>query len=147
VLRESKKSWKDTREKSDGVPLRQCWELPLLSMPMNTSTSTDEPYCLYEAQISVAVTGIDHWVWAAYCFVDTYFDSEETVDRYHQLNGARGSIKGRADPLAAGRLNADEPIWTPREYFFTLFEFRMHQVLREWNYIVGKVEKNFEQYV
>jgi hypothetical protein len=49
------------------------------------------------------------------------------------------------DPLAVGSINADEPIWTPREYYFKVFEFRMNQVLREWNCITEKVEKIFEQ--
>lgn len=147
MLRESRESQKDTRETSDGEPLRLSWDLPSISMPMHALTSTDEPYRVYEAQISVVVTGFDHYVWAAYGLVDTYFDLEETVEGYHQLIGAGGSTKGRPDPLAAGRINADEPIWTPREYFFKILELRMDQVHREWNFTARKVERNISRYV
>jgi hypothetical protein len=147
VLRESKKSRKDTRKILDGEPLRQSWELPFLSMPMDKSTSADELYCLYEAQISVLVTGIDHWVWVAYGFVDVYFDSQESVDGYDQMKGRHCRRPGRADPLAAGQIVADEPIWMPREYFLKVCEIRMNQVLREWNWIVDKVKKKVKQYV
>jgi hypothetical protein len=86
-------------------------------------------------------------VWTAYGFVDVYFDSEETVDGYDQMRGRRCRRWGRPDPLTAGRIVADEPIWMPREYFFKIFEIRMIQVLREWNWIVDQVEKAVKQYV
>ena len=98
------------------------------------------PRCL---QISVVVTGIDHWVWTAYCFVDSYFDSEGTVADYHQLRGR----DYQPDPLAAGRISASRPIWTPREYFLKVLEIRMSQVLREWNSILTYVEKEVKWYV
>lgn len=93
------------------------------------------------------MTGIDHWVWAAYGFVDVYFESKETVEGYDQMRGRRCKRWGRADPLAVGRIVADEPIWTPREYFLKVVEIRINQVLREWNSIVDKMEKEIKQYV
>jgi hypothetical protein len=93
---------------------------------------------LYEAQISVAVTGIDYWVWTAYGIVDTYFGSEESVDAYHQM----AAPTGQPDPLAAGRIAANNPIWTPREYFFKVFEIRINKVRREWNNIIDEVESH-----
>ncbi|KAH6714526.1 hypothetical protein BKA61DRAFT_440468, partial [Leptodontidium sp. MPI-SDFR-AT-0119] len=145
VLRESKKSWRDTREKSNGKPLRQFWELPFLSMPTNNKpVSTDERYCLYEAMTSVGVTGNDHWTWAAYGFVDTYFDSRESVDGYHEMKERRG---GRADPLADGQINADEPLWDPREYFLKVVEIRTGLALMEWSQIINKMEREVKQYV
>lgn len=144
MLKLSEELLKDTRKKADGEPLRQSWELPFLSRPINTSKSIGGLYCLYEAQISVTITGIDHWVWTAYGFVDNYFGSNETVEGYHKL---KGQFRGRADPLAAGQLNADEPIWMPREYFFKVFEIRIKQVLKEWNRIVCTMEKEIKRYV
>ncbi|KAH7333039.1 hypothetical protein BKA65DRAFT_564042 [Rhexocercosporidium sp. MPI-PUGE-AT-0058] len=143
VLRESKKSWSDTREKSNGEPLRQFWELPFLSMSRNNKLiCTDERYCLYEAMTSVGVTGNDHWTWAAYGFVDTYFDSRESVDGYHQMKGRRW---GRADPLADGQINADEPLWDPREYFLKVVEIRTGLALMEWSQIINKMEREVQQ--
>ena len=95
------------------------------------------------------MTGIDHWVWAAYAIVDVYVESGETVDIYDQLTrrSRRRGQRRRPDPLAAGRIVADEPIWTPREYFLKVIEVRMNQVLREWNFIVDQVERDIKQYV
>ena len=134
---------RDSRTKIDGKPLRQSWELSFLSMPSNASKSTDTPYCLYEAQISVTVTGIDHWVWTAYGFVDTYFGSKESVDGYDQMEGPTG----RPDPLAAGQIPLDHLAWTPREYFFRVFEIRIKEVRRQWHVIIDKVEGDINQYV
>jgi len=137
VLRESKGLFKDTRKKFDGKPLRQSWDLPLLP------TSTDRHHSLYEAKISVAVAGIDCSAWIAYGLVDTYFESDESVDRYHQWKGCQG----RADPLADGQIDANNPIWTPREYFLKVFEIRINQVRKEWRRIIDKVEDEVKQYV
>ncbi|KAG4429355.1 hypothetical protein IFR05_015162 [Cadophora sp. M221] len=143
VLRESKKSWKDTRRKSNGKPLRQFWELPFLSMPTNNKpASTDERYYLYEAVTSVGVTGSDHWTWAVYGFVDTYWDSRESVDGYHEM---KGRSRGRADPLANGQINADEPLWDPRKYFLKVVEIRTGLVLMEWSQIINKMEREVQQ--
>ena len=90
------------------------------------------------------MTGIDHGVWVAYGLIDNYFGSTETVDAYHELEG-KGGV--RADPLAAGQIMADQPIWSPREYFFKVFEIRINQVLREWNWIVDNLEEEVKRYV
>ncbi|KAH9211668.1 hypothetical protein DL95DRAFT_510900 [Leptodontidium sp. 2 PMI_412] len=143
VLRKSKQSWRDTRKKSNGEPLRQFWELDFLSMPTNNKpASTDERYCLYEAMTSVGVTGNDNWTWAAYGFVDTYWDSRESVDGYHEMKGQR---RGRADPLANGRINADEPLWDPREYFLKVVEIRTGLALMEWSQIINRMEREVKQ--
>jgi hypothetical protein len=123
--------------------LRQSWGLPFLSRATSASASTNKLYCLYGAQISVAVTGIDHWVWTAYGFVDTYFGSKENVDGYNQMQG----LMGRSDPLAAGQIAADNPICTPREYFFKVFEIRIKEVRSQWHVIIDKVVGDVNQYV
>jgi len=144
-LRESKELHKDAREKFGGKPLRQSWELPFLFKSISLSKSTGTLHCLYEAQLSVAVAGIDHSVWVAYGFVDTYYESEgsvggESVDTYHRL-------KGRPDPLTAGQISANNPIWTPREYFLRVLEIRINQIRGEWHYITDKVVDEAKQYV
>jgi hypothetical protein len=144
VLRKSKSLCVDIRMKCNGEPLRQSRELPFLSRPTNASKSTGDQHCLYEAQISVTVTGIDDWVWTAYGLVDTYFASGETADDYDTLEGR---LRRRPDPLAAGQLNADKPIWTPREYFLKVFEIRLNQALKEWDKIACTVEEEIKRYV
>jgi hypothetical protein len=97
--------------------------------------------------MSVIVTGIDHWVWTAIGCFETYFGSEDSVDRYDQMKGRRNNGRpGRADPLAAGQINAHEPIWTPREYFLKVLQVRVSQVLRGWNLIGSKMEEEVKRY-
>jgi hypothetical protein len=92
--------------------------------------------------VSVAVTGINDWVWTAYCFADTYFGSSDKVEVYEQQKGGGG---GRVDPLGAGSLDADRPIEGPREYYGKVFEIRLKMIRKEWNAILRKIEKDVEQ--
>jgi hypothetical protein len=133
---------RDGRMKFDGRPLRQSWALPFFSGPTSLSPSS---YCLYEAQISVAITGIDHSVWTAYVISENYFRSRERQDAYHQLNSRPGRL--RLDPLAAGQINTHNTVRTPREYFFKVFEIRITEVRRQWNVILGKIEDIINPYV
>jgi len=115
-----------------------------MTTPAAASKSINGVTCLYEAQISFTLTGIDHGVWTAYCAIDTYFESKGTVDDYRRWKGQCGF---RADPIAADRLLTDNPIWPPREYFFKILEIRMEQVLKEWNWTVDRMEEEVKQYV
>jgi hypothetical protein len=131
--------------KFDGKPLRQSWALPFPSGLTSLSPSVDTLYCLYEAQISVTITGIDHSVWTAYDISEDYFGSRDSIDDYHQMiSRPSGS---RPDSLAAGQIRTTNTIWTPREYFFKVFEIRMTEVRRQWKAILGKIEDEIKQYV
>lgn len=83
-------------------------------------------------------------MWTGYGFVDTYFGSKGAVEDYDKLKGRHFE---REDPLAAGRLNGGEPIWTPREYFLRVAQSRTREVLKEWNRIVRMVTEEVEGYV
>ena len=149
MLRESAERVKDTRKNFDGTPLRQSWKFPSLSRSKCASTSAEKPLHLYEAQVSVAVVGLDDWAWTAYGFIDTYFDSEESVDGYDQLNQSSWRPRmGRPEPLMAGQVNAaGVPIWAPREYFLKVVKIRTFKALKEWRLIVDKVKIEVKQYV
>jgi hypothetical protein len=132
--------------KMDGKPLRQSWELPFLSGPISASTYTAGLLCLYEAQTSIVVTGVDNRVWTAYCIVDTYFGAKKTLQHYHEENGPSAQI----DPLAAGQIPATPSstlIWTPREYFFKIVAIRINEARRAWRVISDEVEGSVKQYV
>jgi len=136
----------DVRKTIEGKPLRQSWELPFLSGPMSASASDNELLCLYEAQTSLVVTGIDSRVWTAYCIVDTYFGSNEGLLHYHEENGPSAQV----DPLAAGQIPAIPSItliWTPREYFSKIVAIRMNEARRAWRKIIDEVEGSVKQYV
>lgn len=141
MLKESKEQLTDSRWIQE-KPLRQSWELPLLSR-LSSSSNTTGNFYLYEAQISVTVTGIDDSVWTSYGFFDTYFGSRESITEYHKIK----SRLGRPDPLTCGQLEAEHPIWTPREYFFKVLEIRTRQVRSEWNFITDRVHAEIKQYV
>jgi hypothetical protein len=113
---------------------------------MSASTSAAGLLCLYEAQTSVVVTGIDNWVWTAYGIVDTYFGSKESLQHYHKENGPSAQV----DPLAAGHILAIPSvslIWAPREYFFKIVAIRMNEARRAWRKIIDEVESSVKQYV
>ena len=99
---------------------------------------------MYESQISVTVTGIDHRVWTAYGLFDTYHGCDDGMEAHLDVKKRSGEPD---DPLAAGQLNAHNFISTPRHYFFKIFEIRIKQVRKEWRAIVDKLEGDVERYV
>jgi hypothetical protein len=98
---------------------------------------------IHEAQVSIMVTGIDDWVWTAYCFVDVYFKNARHSQRVQQLSNP----PVRRDPHSCGKHSAEEPKWLPREYFLRSLQARMHQVTDEWENSVSELKKQIEPYV
>ena len=96
------------------------------------------PEYLYEAQISVLVTGIDEWFWTAYCCAETYFGSEETMQFYHhrKVDAPTGGFKPKL-----------YPIWNPREYFLLVLCRRFRQVRTEWANVVNALEGRLQHHV
>ncbi|PMD47172.1 hypothetical protein L207DRAFT_627873 [Hyaloscypha variabilis F] len=144
ILKKSERLITDVRKTIEGKPLRQSWKLPFLSGPMSASASDTELLCLYEAQTSLVVTGIDSRVWTAYCIVDTYFGSNESLQHYHEENGPSAQV----DPLAAGQIPAIPSItliWAPREYFSKIVAIRMNEARRAWRQIIDEVEGSVKQ--
>ena len=140
---ESKELLQDSRRVFGNKPLRLSWQLPLLPWSKSALGFPAGGQCLCETQISVTVTGIDHRVWTAYGLFDTYHGSDDSVETYLQAEARTGG----PDPLTAGQLTAHSLIWTPREYFFKVFEIRINQVRRQWRAIIDEVEEDVEKYV
>ena len=112
--------------------LRRCGKF----IPSHLTPSS--PECLYEAQISVVIVGIDEWVWTTYCCTETYFGSEETVDFYH--------MRGLDAPLGGAR-PTHYPVWNPREYFLLVLASRMNQITKEWSNLVTALEERMQYHV
>jgi hypothetical protein len=96
---------------------------------------------IFEAQLSVLVTGIDNRFWTAYSIADVYFKTSacsETAEYYHQAN---------EDPHSGGKDSANQVIWDAREFFLRILAYRMEQVREEWNNVVSQLLKNIEPYV
>jgi hypothetical protein len=132
----------DVRRRADGSALRRSEEsIPLHGSNQALDSTGDWHDYIYEAQISVMVTGIDDWVWAAYCFADVYFKGEghrETVEHFSNLH---------LDPHSCGNHPSDPPVWIPREYYLRALSCRMEQVKQEWNNSVTLLIQQTEPYV
>ncbi|KFA53297.1 hypothetical protein S40293_04683 [Stachybotrys chartarum IBT 40293] len=111
---------RDRRTKRNNKPVRRSFELQHLGL--------DEPLKAYvhEAQIS--------------CLGDS---SCEDVEYYHSQRD--GDMQ--TDPLTAGTLDANLPIWTPREYFLTIYECRLKQVKHAVHNLVSRLLLKLEPYL
>ena len=87
-----------------------------MTSPIKTATSPT----VYEAQMSVMITGIDDHFWTAYGFFDTSHDGTESKRDIHLYDASKSTI--RKDPLTGGRYASDPPVWTAREYFLRVLE-------------------------
>ena len=112
---------------------------PETSLPCSINDSSRR-YNIYETQLSISVTGIDHWRWTAWAFVDNWFDPEDAVSEYYE--GEDGGVQ--PDPLAAGQVDVNPPERYPREYFLKVFEIRIREVEKEWNYILHVLQQDIQ---
>lgn len=144
VLRTSKKAKKDHRRNSKDHPLRHSRDVSFLEW-----NGTGASSFLYQAQISCLVAGTDESKWIAYGFVDSYFEAEdngrETVQQYHDSNVDDEGL--HTDPLTAGFLEAEKPIWDPRVYFLAVLQIRITHIKNEWQNLILKLEGSFREYI
>lgn len=127
-------------------PLRRTGDLQFLRLAPFPTEASGSDDCIYEAQISVLVTGVDHWSWTAFAFVDTYYKGAgnlESVENYID----QVQLGAKFDPLTEGRYGAEPPVWRPREYFLRVLETRVKQVKREWHNTVFCILQRIEAHV
>jgi hypothetical protein len=124
-----------------GKRLRESKDISFLN-GQNTGSEDRENYCIYQAQISCVVCGLDDSNWVAYAFVDTKHDDDgdDSADK------ATSSEELNEDPIACG-LDARLPIWKPRQYFLKVFEIRAKQARQEWDRLIRKLVLDIEEYV
>ncbi|KAI8691862.1 hypothetical protein NCS56_00179800 [Fusarium sp. Ph1] len=140
VWREEDILRQDPRKKKN-KPLRRSFRLNYIDEERPEGISR---VCIYEAQISCLVAGLDNHSWMAYLFIDTYYQedsSSESVEYYHSQEDLR------TDPLAAGTVDSDLPIWTPREYFLVVYECRLKQVKHALQNLVSRLLLKLEPYI
>jgi hypothetical protein len=101
---------------------------------------------MFEARFSVVICGSQEGRWTAYAFDDTEFDGE---DLYEKMMGNCQPF--HADPIASciwgDDVNADIPIWNPREYFLIVVANRIARAANDWESLVGPVERSIREYV
>jgi hypothetical protein len=143
----------DTRP-CEGKPLRKFIDVSFLAGFRQNDIddkSKERPY-LYEAQATCLVSGLDHYVWDAVGFVDTYFEEAQESKRdlkYFEFvcENHQDNAHVRPDLIPAGDSFADHPIWTPREYFLHVLESRLAQVVKEWDNLIGWTAYDIDDYV
>ncbi|KAG5654863.1 hypothetical protein KAF25_010987 [Fusarium avenaceum] len=133
---EGRTQFRDSRKKRNGQPLRQSRKLKYLNM----GSEHDNPVHIYEVQVSCLITGIDEDSWVAYQFIDTYYQGNEPLHQQEQINGYK------YDPLTDGLVNANQPIWAPREYFLIVYELRLKQVRHAMHNLMARLLLRLEPY-
>ena len=113
---------------------------------LQTESSTSKGnkiYSIHRAQISLVITGYNDRRWVAYAFQNNTFDIEDFDDEtYRCYEGFQ------EDPIASnGQVDANNPIWNPREYFALIFEYKLAGVLTEWEDLVRLLERSIQEYV
>ena len=131
---------KESVGKVNTKPQRRWTDLSFLKIdtPDSQDQEPKEVWGIHQAQTSCVVTGSDDWRWVGYGFVDTEIDGFLTDLSKDDLS---------FDQIAAGELKANIPIWRPRDYWLKVFEIRIEQVRKEWEYLIHKVELSINQYV
>ena len=121
----------DQRQRWDRAgPLRRSLACP--ARPNGNAPGSHPSFSIYETQLSIAVTGVDHWRWTAWGFVDTWFEPGDAVSVYDE-----GEVSGsRPDPLSNGQLDVEPPECLPRKYFLRLLEIQIGLIAKEWEYIL-----------
>lgn len=134
-----------SRRKSKGSPVRIALDLPFAGITDDTSTTPPKGVeRLYQAQVSVVVTGIDNRIWSAYAFIDAIED-KDTVTHYHQEAQDLGLPP---DPLACSRIMVEaRRFLPPKRYFLKVFQIRIDKVKCEWQYIVRRFQEEVKKYV
>jgi hypothetical protein len=100
--------------------------------------STQSQFCIHESQFSLLICGTDHTRWTAYAFIDPHLDADP------EETGYDGEDDVAVDPIANDKerqiIDANRPIWDPREYYLKIVDMRTTRVLNEWTRIVRKVK-------
>lgn len=106
----------------------------------NTGSERPESYRLHRVQISFVIHGFDEWNWTAWAFEDTDHELHESDDLAADAGVGDDEAVLIEDPIASGLLNANDPIWKPREYFTKVLEIRIKKVREEWDALVHMLQ-------
>ncbi|KAF7158588.1 hypothetical protein CNMCM5623_003648 [Aspergillus felis] len=93
--------------------------------------------CIYEAQLSLIVFGVDDFFWTAYFCEDTYFGGQDLV---------ANCLQDEVDGPSLGRRMHKFPIWDPRYYFLSILATRTGQITLEWTVLVQSLENVLDRH-
>ncbi|KAM6528958.1 hypothetical protein FALCPG4_009910 [Fusarium falciforme] len=140
------------RKSAAGGALRNITDLSfLVRKPKSPVPPTTKAY-LCEVQTTVLISGSDPWRWVAYCFVDTYFESEdkrESVDAYDEEVeiDEESHVHFQPDPFTTAESDANLPVLNPREYFLIVLESRLRQARDEWHTLATNMGDSINEYI
>ncbi|KAF2804789.1 uncharacterized protein BDZ99DRAFT_575006 [Mytilinidion resinicola] len=130
------KDIKDPRQLR-GKHLRESVELPLRSRSRH-----QEQVFYHESQISGLFVGPDEWVWTTYFLLDTFFGSEDLMEKYL----ANCPLGEGFDPPLSGGVRMDNPHYNPREYLLAILDRRIWQIKAEWSPLIETFDERMEAY-
>jgi hypothetical protein len=112
-------------------------------------TSARLQLCLYDAQTSVTIVGIEERIWAAIGTMDTFFepnDSTHSVSYHHEQRrtgkDTQDPISGRVHPRRGARNTGLSSLSDPRKYFLSTLEERLGETLvPEYGNIVRRMKE------
>jgi len=108
-------------------------------------------YSIQKAHISLVVAGSDHYKWTGYAFANTgigdlVFDDDEEYDLTEEGEEPPDldyfPSDGQGDVLMSEYIIQD-----PRRYWLRVVELRLIIILKEWDYLVHKIEDSVHDWV
>jgi len=133
---------RDARQGPDGKPLRRSWVLgPAITKERGTRHV--KSHVVYEAQVSMTLSGIDNRTYTAYGVMDTYWESKSphSVEAHHEL----WKQSGLWDPMSVRTRDVEAPIWDARIYFLSVWSANLDRIVREWDMVTGTMEYQVAQ--
>lgn len=91
---------------------------------------------LHQSHISITICGVANRRWTAYAFSDADYDGGKELpeDDFASEGAISDHIAGDND------VDANCPIFSPREYFLMVVSRRLKKVVDEWKYLVHEFE-------
>jgi hypothetical protein len=125
-----------------GKRLRSWKDLSLLKGE-SSGDKDQEAYRLYTAQISCVIYGFDEWQYTVCEFVDTEHNTNGLYDWPGDENDDAQELI--LDPILSRHsapMQADFPIWRPRQYFVKALETGIEEVSLEWGRVVYTLKED-----
>ncbi|KAK4442128.1 hypothetical protein QBC34DRAFT_499893 [Podospora aff. communis PSN243] len=152
ALRKHQRLHRDQRIRPNGSPLRGSWTVKCMDKtPLGNERGTSAGFqlCLYEAQASVTIVGVEERIWAAIGTRDTFFepnDSTHSVKYHHERRrtskDTQDPISGRVYPRRGARNMGLSSFADPRKYFLTVLEEHLGEILiREYENIAKEMQE------
>jgi hypothetical protein len=145
ALRYSHTPRADRRLSNGDTPLRSTKDITFLNWHTPDSRTLVQ---LHEAQVSCVVSGFHDQCWIAHCIVDTYYDgNDESRESVKNYDDQATLLQGMAlDAPTMGKLDRDQPIWNPREYFIHVVYYRLLKAKLEWKMVYKVLRDSFRRY-